>query len=70
MSSLKNTEGYEANAKGSYFILNVEYTPGQGGYLWSCLIIIFFIFFILLISIQPRCDVLDQTILRRKAEIS
>jgi len=67
MSSLKNTEGYEANAKGSYFILNVEYTPGQGGYLWSCLIIIFFI---LLISIQPRCDVLDQTILRRKAEIS
>lgn len=67
MSSLKNTEGYEANAKGSYFILNVEYTPGQGGYLWSCLIIIFFI---LLISIQPRYDVLDQTILRRKAEIS
>lgn len=67
MSSLKNTEGYEANAKGLYFILNVEYTPGQGGYLWSCLIIIFFI---LLISIQPRCDVLDQTILRRKAEIS
>lgn len=49
------------------FILNVECTPGQGGYLWSCLIIIFFI---LLISIQPGYDVLDQTILRRKAEIS